>query len=209
MKKQILLGCISGLLFSCTNLDPVDSLTELRVNVQVEGAISPYGGVMTTYLSKNNLLPHLNPFVEDNVGYAHSFPKGTVDWVLVDIKDSIHSLKGFPKALLLNKDGFLMDINGKYPRLDTDKSNLTIHIKQRNHISVEARLQNTGSYLAYIFRTPMIAGDYDQDQQITVNDFSGWGISITNTAGYYDADFNLDGFVDSLDFELWKTNFGK
>lgn len=217
-------------------------LRALLVNILLEG---PYNGTdMGVALNNDDLLPLNQPFNISPWFYTGSesvtnFPATVVDWLLVELRDAdapqnadeTTTLAGWPKALLLDDEGNILDLDGNPEQFaNTAENNLYIVVRHRNHLDVLSNgpLALSGNSYTYDFTDAitkayggtlgykqiasgvfgMVAGDSDADGEVSVLDFSSWASQFGGTGVYSKADNDLDGEVSVLDFSKWAINFG-
>jgi hypothetical protein len=214
----------------------------LLVSILLEGPFS--STEMQTTLNDNDLLPLNQPFNGSPWFYAGSesvanFPATVVDWVLVELRDAdapqnadeTTTLPGWPKALLLDEEGNILDMDGNPEQFaNTAQNNLYIVVRHRNHLDVmsseplvlsgntyiydftDAITKAYGSAMGYkqiasgVFG--MVAGDSDADGAIFTSDYNRWAALFGNTLIYLAADLDMDGQVFASDFNKWAINFG-
>lgn len=215
----------------------------LNVKVFLEGPFS--GSGMNTQLYSQGLVPAAQPFNTAPWNYTGTesvtlFPPNTVDWVLVELRDAPSAmaatpttrLPGWPKALLINSEGYLMGFDGYKPGIGnpTISQQLFIIIRHRNHMDIMSATGLTLSNDTYFYDftdSPtkawggtgalkeisagvygMIGGDADADGQILSSDFNSWSHDFGEAGDYLPTDFDLDGNVLTSDFNLWSYSFG-
>jgi hypothetical protein len=136
------------------------------------------------------------------------------------------------KSFLLRSDGFISGTDGSDDTFDLSvpsEGDYYLIIHHRNHSAVMSASPlslSTSTTATYAFDTAssqyyqsgdatevetgtwaLVAGDIDQDQQITTADYTNYYNSRHNgDTGYVDADLNGDGSVDSSDFALWHSH---
>ena len=174
-------------------------------------------------------LPGTYPLINNPNGPANK----VVDWIVVEIWGEVTDLNDNApftytlleeRALLLQVDGGVADLNGQLPKFKVQQENVRIVVKHRNHLSVMSSnpemLFNT-EVVKYDFSTsvtqaakfpgepdPMqlrfvyclFAGDLNGDYMITPIDnniFSNF--TAPALYGYYIPDVNMGGNVESGD----------
>jgi hypothetical protein len=217
-------------------------LRALLVNILLEG---PYNGTaMAVALNNDDLLPlnqpfNINPWFYTGSESVTNFPATVVDWLLVELRDAdapqnadeTTTLAGWPKALLLDDEGNILDLDGNPEQfVNTAQDNLYIVVRHRNHLDVmsseplvlsgntyiydftDAITKAYGSAMGYkqiasgVFG--MVAGDSDADGAIFTSDYNRWAAVFGNTLIYLAADLDMDGQVFASDFNKWAINFG-
>lgn len=219
-----------------------EMLKQLIVSIFLEG---PYqSGQMNDNLNSLNLLPLQQPYGSPPWNYngtesLSTLPANAVDWVLVELRDadspgnagSNTTLPGWPKALLINKNGQLADLDGTPKQFDaTAQHGLYIIIRHRNHLDVMSStpLQQSGNTMQYDFTDAlskayggalgykeiasgifgMVAGDSDADNAIFASDYNVWAGNFGNVNVYVASDTDMDGQVFASDHNKWALNFG-
>lgn len=153
-------------------------------------------------------------------------PNGIVDWILVELRDSItlDSVDSF--ALLLQRDGDIVDLDGiSIPSICANQTSYFLVVKHRNHLTVGSKnaisvLPNTG--LEYDFTTQLAYqpgnANYDATKLVGSTYLLWEGNTISNTdpaiinaadrskawnernqSGYLQSDTNLDGVCNAGD----------
>lgn len=157
-----------------------------------------------------------------------------VDWVLVELRTGIPDLAErntasvHTMAALLHRSGKLYGSDGRpglrFPTLDPNED-YHLLVRHRNHLDVLSAVAETGRLLKHNFsgnssaafgseqlnqisgnRAAMRAADIHPDGIIQVTDFDQIEINMGLQDLYIPADINLDGVVDSLDYQIWKPN---
>ncbi len=209
----------------------------IQVKVALEGYYIANQQAMKTDLADAGLLPVNQPFSQAPFNYAGTesvttFPADTVDWLLLELRDSeAPSIVIARKAVLLRKDGYVMETDGtagvSFDGINDGSYLITVFHK--GHIAVmssepiltdlpsfiydftkneymaagEAQQTQVGSIYA------MIAGDVDQNQIINNADYNLWKAQNGQIGTYNNADLNADGKVDEADYNLWFNNRSK
>ena len=208
----------------------------LQMRVFLEGF---YDGsqFMSTHLADNGLLPMTQPYGIAPFNYLGnesitSIPEDTVDWVLVQLRDedNFENIVA-EKAVLLRKDGFVMELDGT-PGVNFEgvaDGYYRIGVAHRSHLAVlssETILTNATNFV-YDFTQAqskaegvqqqklsgnawtMIAGDLDNNHVINSNDMNFIKNNNGQQGSYLSADLNADGQVNHLDDLLWRDNRSK
>ncbi len=226
----------------------IGACRSLDIRVFLEGPYDSETGEMHTSLANKGLIPKHQPF---NVApwsyngdeYAVSFDEEVVDWVLVEFRDAptveaaIETNTFHSEALLLNKDGYLVNHHMQKPSLNTDKTivnELFVIIRHRNHIDIlskapmhfdpgsKAYCRDFSIAIETVFGEAssykiidtarnlhaMIAGDADGDGQILPTDRSIFRQNFGLSNVYHPADYDFDGEVLPADRSLFRKNFG-
>jgi hypothetical protein len=167
----------------------------------------------------------------ENLNSIANFPANTVDWVLVELRDALNpnTILGRKAALLLT-NGNVVDTNGNMGvNFNIASGNYYVVVRHRSHLAVmSAAAVSLPNATAYDFTTAaaqsygnnqsievaankwaMYSGDIDAQGVITSGDYSQYSTQIISgnvSNGYYNADANLDGNVNMLDFSLYRPN---
>ena len=202
----------------------------LDVKAFLEG---PFNGTdMETGLTGD--IPLNQPFNMSPWNYPGSenvstIPTGTVDWVLVELRDASSPAGATGATSIARRAGFIMnsgavvDIDGtsNIEFLVTPTQGLYVVLWQRNHLGVLSNfaLPFSGGVYSYDFTsginqvygganghkeiTPgiwgMIGGDASRDGNVDGSDLSPYWELETGMPGYLESDFTLDGQSDNKD----------
>jgi len=131
---------------------------ELDITIALEGAFyQGNGNLMHTALRDENHLPLSQPFAPvlpylgnskpvwfyQGTETVESMPEGTVDWVLLELRDAENALKASKskvvakRAALLLSNGQLVGTHGLRPSFDLEiKNDLFVVVYHRNHLAV-------------------------------------------------------------------------
>jgi uncharacterized protein (DUF1501 family) len=209
----------------------------IQVKLLLEGFYRPGDDPMHTDLAAAGLLPtaqpyNVAPFDYNGTETVAEWPEGTVDWLLVELREADNIAQvAARKAVLLRKDGRIMGLDGMEGLSFDNVPDGSYHIAvyHRTHLAVlsadpiltnapsfiydftsgpgkvegDAQLKQVGAYWA------LIAGDPDNNQIINNQDFNLWKQQEGQAAQYQNADLNADGTVDQADFNLWFANRSK
>ena len=184
-------------------------------------------------------LPEVYPQINNPAGPANK----VVDWIKVEIWGNVSDIT-LPgpytytlleeRALLLQIDGSVVDVNGQLPKFDPQTDYVRIVVKHRNHLSVMSSdnemLFNT-EVVTYDFTTgtnkaaqfsaepdPMIifntvyclyAGDLDQDGLINAKDANLYQSLPASGYGYHLSDVDMNGMKASADNGFIVANLNK
>ncbi len=165
------------------------------------------------------------------VSNTAAFPTTVVDWVLVEARDGTDpDLVIERKAALLLADGSIVnpsDFSAGVRFYDlTDGAPYRFVIRHRNHLDLMSS-SNTGATvnMTYEFSQvanvqggstqlismgdgnyAMIAGDFNGEGIMSVNDFNHY-LSLTSTIiQYVDTDVNMDGYTTVADYNRYRAN---
>jgi len=201
---------------------------KLNLNIYLEGPF--YNGEMDTNLIA--IIPSNQPYQSMPWDYQGSetitdLPFGSVDWVLVELRDAVSvnladaSAMIARQACLLGYDGRIMNIGGSY-ELDfntTFSDSLFVVVWHRNHlpvISSRPLIEISGIY-SFDFTLAadnahlssqkelgsdnfgLIAGDLNADGFIGVDDLSDFWSFEVGENGYLSSDIDLDTEIDNND----------
>jgi len=209
----------------------------LDLKVFLEG---PFNGTgMTTGLTGIPLQQPYNtaPWNYEGSESVTDIPAGTVDWVLVELRDAADATSASPATIIARQASFLMN-NGSIRSLDGTSNqqfnNLILQqslfavVYHRNHLAVMSAnpLIESGGVFSYNFTTSsdqaynsgqkklgggfsgMIAGDADASKTIGDADLSFWATKAGHF-GYLPSDLDLSGQVDNRDKnDYWLPNTG-
>ena len=205
--------------------------------VFLQGYYDPAAGEMRQDLVTGNLVPSSQPFTEAPFNYAGSesvsaFPTDTVDWVLVELRDASNlSTVVATKAVLLHKDGMLMEPDGSmgvtFVNIPAGFYHLAVF--SRSHLAVlsSASISTTESSPMLDFTTDgasamgtnqlqeingvwtLFVGDYDSNGILNNQDFNAWKQNPAALDAYLPTDGDGNGIINNQDFNLWRGNGSK
>lgn len=177
-----------------------------------------------------NVLPWLYTGTE-NVGSPQNFPSDIVDWVLLEARNPATGLIIERRAGLLRANGQVIDAdlitsNGVRFSSLAENGEYFFIVRHRNHLAVMNRqptlVPNTASPLDFrvsgnemgsdqmvllsgaIFG--LFAGDANANGVINIHDFNYFFLYNGNPGQYLPGDFNLDGTVNSGDYQIYRPN---
>lgn len=187
---------------------------------------------MNTSLNNSNLLPFAQPYFNAPHNYTGSeftsnFPNGTVDWVLLELRDANNESTVIDrKAGLIRSDGVITDVNGS-PSIafNAPGGSYYVVLHHRGHVSIMSAnpisLPNNGitdfttspttvkgiSQIklvngAYVMR----AGDFDGSGTVNFADFVRWLQNNNTLNAYLDMDVDGNSTINFTDFILWLNN---
>jgi hypothetical protein len=239
-----------------TSNDPVSSSVTIPVTMNVYPGIAldlkvflegPYddvtGNVMMTDLLNGNYLPFNQPFnppfpYYDNpapvwqYGGTESvteFPAGTVDWVLVQLRDAIDAASAgsgttlATQAAFLLSDGSIVGLNGERLHFfnTSISQNLFVVIYHRNHLGImsNSAVTTIDDIHTYDFTTGvdqvygginghkdlgsgvwgMVAGDGNGNGLIQNSDETAVWVVDLGSSGYLGGDFDMNGLSQNSD----------
>jgi hypothetical protein len=214
------------------SLTPI--VSEVKIKVFLQGAYNNNGTMFTT-LNDDGYLPDKQPYSVSPWNYkgsetVQSFPSNIVDWVLVELRTSKDPASTVAEqAALLRSDGIITDLNGNdylsFANLNT--GNYYIVVEHRNHLSVMSSapvtLPSQNSIFYDFTNSPnkaygtnsmadlgngvygMYGGDADANGSINDDDINYIGTFLFQN-GYNNADTDMNGSVNVLDYKLPKQN---
>ncbi len=209
------------------NYDPPTIL--LSVTANLEGGFDKITGQMKT--TNPALLPLTAPYALDPATVTQ-IPANTVDWVLLQLRQSNGVTVVKNRSVFLNSTGGLLDQDG-HPTVTLEGVPTGVHyyivLLHRNHVAVmssSAISMNDGVLASWDFTSGAAqyygsntsrqygsewcipAGDINQDKSVGLNDFNAWQTSARLPAeGYQAYDLNLNGLATTEDYVLWFNNY--
>ncbi len=203
----------------------------LQLNVVLEGAYETSTGLMRTDLNTLNLIPLNQPYNTSLYGYngtesLTALPPQMVDWVLVDLRSNtnIASLLDRRAAVLMS-NGDIKDVNGNDLTYSLPAGNdYYVVVRHRNHTDVMSSISiNRTPVITYDFSTStgmaylgyqknvggtatMFAGEITQSSDIDNLDYDRWKEAPAILNVYDDRDTNMDGTVQTTDYDIWYPN---
>ncbi len=219
------------------SLSTVDKIFIKGLKAFLEGAYDTVTGLMSTDLNDNGLLPLAQPFSSDtsavwfydgNENVAVIPNANVVDWLLLQVRDTLDPENATPATIKENQPAFLLK-NGKIVGLDGESpvtfepvaNELYLVIFHRNHLGVMASFpiaQSGETAYSYNFTNRpsrvygdsaalkemtngiwgMAGGDTNANGEINATDKTLWE-NQAGTAGYESLDVNMNGQVDNPD----------
>jgi len=208
-----------------------------QVKVLLEGYYNSADGIMKTELQETSLLPLSNPYNIAPFNYfgteaVDSIPTGITDWVLIELRDTSNSDSIIhQQAVLLRKDGWLVTTTGD-TTLNFDgipNGSYYIAIHHKNHLPIISSVSHTLgiSDPPYDFTSSattamgeaqlkeitgqyfMYSGDFDNNGAINNLDYNIWKLNSAAINIYSVADADGNGIINSLDYNLLKVNLSK
>jgi endonuclease/exonuclease/phosphatase family metal-dependent hydrolase len=211
---------------------PAPDTIKLPIKVFLQG---PYNtGSMNTSL--NNYIPlqqpyNISPWNYNGLEYQSVIPSNTVDWVLVELRNTLVTVTA-RRACLLTNDGTVLDTNGFYYLTFSGiiPGYYYISIQHRNHLSIMSRdsIFLSNNSVLYDFTLSqnqafgtnsmkplaggvygMYAGDGNANGSITSTDKNNIWRMQNGSTGYKSGDYNLNGSVTATDANtFWRSNNG-
>ncbi|MEM6633271.1 MAG: discoidin domain-containing protein [Bacteroidota bacterium] len=196
------------------------STRTLNLTAMLQG---PYtSGEMTTLLS--SLIPTTDPYTRQ--ASFNTLPPDAVDWVLVQARDANNlSQVLWQQAALIQKNGQIISSNGSPGiQIPGNLPNMAhIAILHKSHLGIvsAAPVVLSGSYDFSNPATPVMGnssraiignrallhvGDYDGNGIINNLDFNLWRQNAATINQYLNTDGDANGVNNNLDFNLWKLN---
>ena len=184
---------------------PPDSLDPrvLLAKVFLQGMYDPSLGVMKNEWASKGLLPLDQPFSNPPFLYLgeeslDSIPENTIDWILVELRDSADVQRIiWQQAALLNDKGEITDLNGN-PGLNLPPLPFSSLYLSVSHLSSLSILSATPLDLS----TPFTAFDFSQaiEQSMGIEQ----QVLIGSVACMRSGDFDSNGLVNNQDYNLWR-----
>lgn len=192
----------------------------------------PYdSGSMTTSLKDGGWIPLQSPYSEDP-STADTIPDNAVDWVLLQLRQTVSGDAVFSRSLILKNDGQIVDLDGTTPvPLHVIRGAYYLVLKHRNHLAImtaglerlspdsatsvdlrsdAAEARNEGVKLLESGVYGLYAGDGNADGQVKTDDKNDIWWPDVGRGGYFNADFNLDVQVKTDDKnDCWWPNVGR
>ena len=218
---------------------PSDSLDPriLLAKLYFQGMYEPDLGLMQNEWVSKGLLPLTQPFSQAPFNYSGletiaSLPEATIDWVLVELRDSsdVNQIV-WQQAALVNEQGELMDTGGnvgiQLPRLPNIPMYLSVsHLSSLSVLSANPLdLSSAGTAFDFsqavgqAFGTEqqvqigtaacLLTGDYDGNGLINSQDYNLWRQNSSRLNQYLSVDSDANGIVNVVDFNLWSSNRSK
>lgn len=208
-----------------------------KIKLFLEGNFNEQQQMMNTHLTDDGLLPMKQPFTTPPFSYLGTEtieipPADVVDWVLLQVRDGTDMTTILAtKALLLRKDGLVIDMEGNelltFENLPT--GNYYIAIFHRSHLPIisltthnfsenstlydftrsESAAMGTAQLKAKENIFMMNAGDFDGNGVINSQDYNLWKQNSSAVNVYLAADVDGNGIINNLDYNLWKANRSK
>jgi uncharacterized protein (DUF1501 family) len=195
---------------------------KVKAQVFLEGYLNAATGKMHTTLSTTNKLPLAQPFNNTDYNYSGTetvttFPTGTVDWILCELRTKFGFAAVATKACLLREDGSIMDITGNttlsFTNMYPDMYHLAIF--HRSHIGIMSsgttnadatvvssflmdavsKARGVNQLKAVGGKMAMVAGDTNNDGSINADDYAVVRRNNT-TLGYKASDFDGNNTTD-------------
>ncbi len=213
--------------------------TAVSLSMSLEGAYDLNTGLHATDLLDQGLLPAVQPYgaapweydgTEGSGWTTSDYPSGTVDWVLIDLRETSSASSIVAKgAAILLEDGSLHPFNMVVPG---NVDSVYIAVYHRNHLPILSphRFDVSNQALSFDFRLSdsyvfgagfgqkRIGNDWhlfvgngaasSAGSDINVADKILWETENGYFGKYKLADYNLDGDINGIDKILWSVNNG-
>ena len=204
----------------------------LQAKVFLEGFYRVQSRDMHTDLYDRGLLPADQPF--GFIGYRGgesigTFPNGTVDWILCELRSTENFVVASQKAVLLRSDGSLTELDGNttisFPGQFPEDYHLVIY--HRSHIPIiSSGTTRQDQIVEFRFDSPsmvmgenqlkdlgagiigMLSGDLDQNGIINAEDYHIFNLNQGRVNAYLGPDINGDGEVNIPDTQMLNSNRG-
>lgn len=207
------------------------------IKILLEGLFNMESGEMETTMSYTDLLPRNHPFSVSPYDYNGTETLGSglnnvVDWVLIQLRN-IHDIAivSYQKAVLLRKDGIVIDTDGSetvdFGLLQNDSFYIAVY--HRSHLPVISREphffhtnpticdftlsefatmgESQQKFLSNRFL--LNSGDFDGNGIINNQDFNLWKLNSSAINVYLSSDADGNGIINNQDYNLWKANRSK
>ncbi len=207
----------------------ISNIINGSIKIYLQGPYDSNLHQMKNSMQDLNILPKVSPYTED-IKTVDSFPPNTVDWILVQLRDSIEGYIIYSQSALLNTNGQIMNADqyGSQFSFNVPNGDYYLVIKHRNHLPVMSNLPchiESGIIFNYDFSTSpgkeygfkcsqleegiwgLWGCDENRDGVLNTKDYVKWYSSNwQDENGYLPTDFNLDGLITLEDYNLWYTN---
>lgn len=210
--------------------------TIVKARLFLQGAFNSTTNAMNTSLRTAGLIPRSQPFGAAPWNYAGAeavpqlsdIPTNTVDWVLVELRNTTTNALIASRACFLLSDGSLRDIDGTVGArfANTAAGSYNILVRSRNHLAlISANAVSLPNATAYDFSVAtnvlggasqlqalnaningLKAGDINANGVITVADFNIFQPQTATIGVYNSSDLNLDSNIITQDFNLYQAN---
>ena len=210
---------------------------EVRLSALFEGFYDPSGDSMTTQLSELGLIPlsqpyNTVPFLYEGTETIESVPTNLVDWVLIEIRDSLDVNQILARqAAWISSEGELNSIGGN-PNLTFEgitPGYYFLALYHQGHLGVISNVPILLDSSAPIYdftasegqargreqlkllgnRYGLFAGDFDGNGILNNLDFNRWRQNPSAINQYLPTDADGNGIINNLDYNLWSGNGSK
>ncbi|MEM1121554.1 MAG: choice-of-anchor B family protein [Bacteroidota bacterium] len=213
------------------------SETVVKIKVFLEGFYDETANEMTRKLVIDRLMPTFQPFKLPPYNYDGKeslieIPSDAVDWVLLEARhpEQLDSIMERQAAILLN-DGRVINAEGaegvKFRLVKESEAHIVVRHKSHLAVLSSGLIDMTAESVTYDFRPSatkamgnnqlkqkgnafcQIAGDFDQNGIINSLDFNLWKQNSALLNQYVFWDTDGNGIINNLDFNYWKVNRSK
>ena len=223
---------------------PVVSCEQVLHTLQIKGKVFLEGFLATDTLTlvrepqAASYIPQSQPFSKAPYHYSgkeevSSFPPGTIDWVLLELRDpSDYTNLIARRAALLREDGRFMDLTGsvsvKFDSLAYGPYYLSVIHQSHLPVISSTPIEMGPEPIYHNFALPsnvqgieqikliptlntyaLFAGDFDKNGLIDNLDYNLWKQNASRLNTYLPMDADGNGVINNLDFNLWKKNRSK
>ncbi len=210
----------------------------IKAKVFLEGFYAG-AGKMQTQINDYNLLPNTQPYQASPWNYSgtesnNNLAADVVDWILLEVRD-----ENDPNIVIEQRAGLLLNTgeitavddrqSGVLFYTLTEGTNYRLVVRHRNHLAVISEnvvnLPNSESFnfssisnvfggllqLKYLEDDyfALVAGDYNADGVISVNDLNGYATQISLINVYSLADFDGNKVISVGDFNMFSPNVSR
>jgi len=207
------------------NIAPCNN--RLQAKILLEGFYQA-GEQMVSYAAHTNLIPTTQPFSTSPWNYngqesVSALPTGVLDWVLVMTRNQ-NGLVLETQAGFININGELMGIDGQLGIPFANPANY-FSIHHKSHLAVmssspftsgvydfttgTSQATGTGQLKAINGKYTLHSGDYDGNGIINNLDFNLWKTNSATLNQYLNVDGDGNGVINNLDYNLWTRNRSK
>ncbi len=237
----------NGELYACKldgKIYKIEADCDIQANVSLKAYLEgPYIGSGQMLNGLGSLIPLNQPYSQSPYNYSGtesllSIPSNMVDWVLVEVRAGTPTTSNQRSTVtvethagLLLKDGTIVGTNGLPLVFDNLLAGVNYYfcIRHRNHLDVFSPLPTIGSQnMIYDFTLTsnsilmtnqtkqmvdgsyaMYCGDFNIDGSIQTSDFNAWKLSPAVLQTYSFTDANMDGSIQVTDYDKWYVNRAK
>ncbi|TDH20826.1 hypothetical protein EXU57_20745 [Segetibacter sp. 3557_3] len=181
--------------------------------LQAKAATQPYNKTPTSYTGTESV----------NATFFANH-QNIVDWVLLELRDSATNSTLTRKALFVNTDGVLVDLDGSTTQIGIPgiaRGKYQVAIRHRNHLGIKSKttLDFNGGSAAYDFTTSASSSFSNQSYSSTVQIGSIWAMRAGNANVNNNVKFNgpdndqnqiqnsgLEGSISSVLMNMYTTS---
>lgn len=211
----------------CSNL-PTFSF---KAKFLLEGFLNAQTGLLSTDLATNNILPKQQPFNTSPWNYTgteqvSTYPANVSDWVLIVARTNDGTVID-RRAGMVRNDGTLINLDGSEGISFTNlPATVYFSIHHKSHLAVmtnnpvtsgvvvdftTAATMARGNQQEKLIGTKYVfyVGDYDANGVINNLDFNLWKGNGATVGQYLAVDADCNGVVNNLDYNRWTINRSK